>query len=74
MTTRELADAIYDKICDNDGGFEHSQADNLCVGTDKRGAFIAMTIDDTEYVLRFTKNEKGNFEIFENESTLKIGV
>lgn len=74
---QELADLFYDKLADNDEHeqFEPFMADNMAVVRDERtGKFmIALTSDDTEFVWTLERHEKGKFEVFEDEPTLKIG-
>lgn len=74
---RELADLVYDKLADNDENeqFEPFMADDMLVARDKRtGKYvIALTSDDTEFVWTLERHERGEFTVFENEPTLKIG-
>ena len=73
---RELADLVYDKLADNDEHemFEPFMADEMAVVRDKSGQMmIAIVSDDTEFVWKLERHEKGEFEVFENEPTLKIG-
>lgn len=73
----ELADLFYDKLCNNDENemFEPFMADDMALVYDnKTGRHqIALTSNDTEFVWTLEKHDKGNFEVFENEPTLKIG-
>lgn len=75
---KELAGLIYDKLANNDGHemFEPFMTDNMAlILGDKTGekCKIALTSGDTEFVLTLERHEKGDFEIFENEPTLRIG-
>lgn len=74
---RKLADLVYDKLADNDEHeqFEPFMADDMAVVRDERTGkyMIALTSDDTEFVWTLERHERGEFTVFENEPTLKIG-
>ena len=77
MTAREMADAIFDKLCDNDENtqFNHSWGDDIVVGTNSSGeVFLGVLIGDTEFYMKLERHEKGDFKIFENEPLLKISA
>lgn len=73
----QLAKLFYDKLCDNDEYemFEPFMADDMALVYDyKTGQHqIALTSDDTEFVWTLEKHNKGDFTVFENEPTIKIG-
>ena len=74
-TNSKLAELIYDKLADNDEyeQFNPCWADDMCVVYKQDGTpVIALLKGDTEYVLKIEKHEKGAFEVYENEPTLKI--
>lgn len=77
FSEQELADLFYDKLCNNDKHevFEPCMADDMALIYDhSRGKHqIALVSGDTEFVWTLTRHDKGDFEVFENEPTLKIG-
>lgn len=74
---KELAELVYDKLANNDEFemFEPFMADDMVLVLGNRTGEkckIALTSGDTEFVLTLERHEKGDFEIFENEPTLRI--
>lgn len=73
----KLADLVYDKLANNDESeqFEPFMADDMAVVRDERTGkyMIALTSDDTEFVWTLERHERGEFTVFEDEPTLKIG-
>lgn len=64
-------DMLYDKLADNDGGFNHHEQsdDMVCMNDERTGKQLIgiMGIDGTEYVLELRVNKNGKREIWENE-------
>lgn len=66
---QDFANKIYDKLADNDGGFDKSETDDMCLTRDKSGYVIAIAVDNREYVLRIEEHEKfEDWKVFEPTS------
>lgn len=65
----EFANKIYDKLADNEDGFDHHETDDMILTKGAGGYVIAIAIDNTEYVLKIEEH-KGfkNWEVFEPTS------